>query len=403
MKWPWSRPDPVYITTKSLVTPESWLKEIFGITDTVAGVAVTPKTALQYTPVRCAVAVISEPMGLPLHVYKRNADGSKEKAKDHPVQKLLAGQANSWTPATDFREQLGRDALLWGNGYAYILRGSNGVPEELFRLEPASVEVSTNELGEPFYKVKEGATERILSRSDVLHLKAPSMDGLKGESLIDQAREAISLGLVMEQSAARLFKNGGRPSGVLKFPVKLGDDTAERIGKSWRESQAGANSGGTAVLEEGGEFQQLSFTSVDSQFLEMRQFAVTEIARVFRVPPVFLMDYGRATWSNNESQGSQLVTYTLARWFRALQGEIHVKLFSEEERSEFFVEYLVDDLLRADTAARMEAYAKAISARVLNPNEARAMENRPPFDGGDEFINPNTMTAAQAAPEKEAA
>ena len=38
----------------------------------------------------------------------------------------------------------------------------------------------------------------------------------------------------------------------------------------------------------------------------------------------------------------------------------------------------------------MEAYSKAIAARILNPNEARAAENRAPYDGGDVFQNPNT-------------
>jgi hypothetical protein len=29
---------------------------------------------------------------------------------------------------------------------------------------------------------------------------------------------------------------------------------------------------------------------------------------------------------------------------------------------------------------------------VLCPNEARARENLPPYEGGDEFANPNTTT-----------
>ena len=34
-------------------------------------------------------------------------------------------------------------------------------------------------------------------------------------------------------------------------------------------------------------------TSVNAQLLEPRKFAIGESARVFRIPPIFLMEYGR--------------------------------------------------------------------------------------------------------------
>ena len=88
--------------------------------------------------------------------------------------------------------------------------------------------------------------------------------------------------------------------------------SSARMKASWQSvATAAVNSGGTAVVEEGGEFQPLTFSSVDRQFLEMRKFAIEEIARHFRVPPVFLMDYGSATWSNAEAMGNQFLTFTL--------------------------------------------------------------------------------------------
>jgi HK97 family phage portal protein len=158
---------------------------------------------------------------------------------------------------------------------------------------------------------------------------------------------------------------------------------------SWQAAHSGQNSGGTAVIEEGGEFQALTLNSVDSQFLEMRKFAIEEIARHFRVPPVFLMDYGRATWSNAEAMGNQFLTFSLLPWILRWEGEIALKLFTAEERKTHFAEFLTDALLRADFDTRMDGWQKAIAARIVNPNEARAAENRPPYPGGDKFENPN--------------
>jgi HK97 family phage portal protein len=98
--------------------------------------------------------------------------------------------------------------------------------------------------------------------------------------------------------------------------------------------------------------------------------------------------------------GRQFLTFTLLPWIKRWEGEIRLKLFAEAECDAYHAEFLVDDLLRADIDTRADAYAKLIAARVRSPNEARAMENRPAYDGGDKFENPNTTTTA---PEKLAA
>ena len=372
---------------------------IFGSTPAASGVEVSPATAMRCTPVRCAVQTIAEAIGqLPVHVYQRAEDGSRERNTDHPASAILREQANDWTSASDFLEQLTRDALLYGNGYAHIGR-QDGRLVELVRLDPSSITVEADATtGEPLYRTN-GDGRRYIDRRDVLHIKAPSLDGMSGASPVAQAKEAIGLALVMERHAAKLFGNGARPSGLLKFKGKLNDDTAKRIKASWTASHAGGNqSGGTAVLEEDGEFQALTFSSVDAQFLELWQHVITEIARVYRVPPHMLFELGRATWGNAEEMGASFVQFGLMRWVKAWQGEIRIKLFTPEERQQFFAEFLLDDLVRADIAKRFEAYAKAISSRILNPNEVRAMENRAPYAGGNEFVNPNTTSGTSNRP-----
>lgn len=379
-------------------TTDPRLALLFGGAPAASGIEVGPANAMRCTAVRCAVQTIAEAIGqLPVHVYSRDAAGAKQRANDHPAYRLLHDEPNDWTSAADFFEQVTRDALLHGNGYAHIGR-ANGEPRELIRLDPMAVSVSRDDrTGEPSYKIVEKTGQRHLDRADLIHIKAPSLDGLSGASPVTQAREAIGLALVMEEHAAKLFGNGARPSGILKFTGKLNAETAARMKASWTASHSGGNrSGGTAVLEEGGDFLPLTFSSVDAQFLELWQHVITEIARVFRVPPHMLFELGRATWGNSEEMGAAFIRFGLMRWVKAWQGELRLKLFTSEERATHFVEFLLDDLQRADIGKRSEAYHKLITARVLNPNEARAMENRPPFDGGDAFVNPNTTSGPAA-------
>lgn len=383
-----------------LADPEPWLLELFAgdASPSLAGITVSPLTAMSCAPVRCAVQAIAETIGqLPIQVYQRGEDGSKERNQDHPAYALLHDAANDWTSASTFREQITRDALLERNGGFAFINRVDGKPVELIRLDPFTTPVVVRHVnGEPVYEVTERGVMRVVARQNIIHIPTPSHSPFGG--LLHDAREAIGLALVMEQYASRLFSRGARPAGILKFKGKLDSASSTRMKASWQAAHGGKNSGGTAVIEEGGEFQPLTLNSVDSQFLEMRKFAIEEIGRHFRVPPVFLMDYGRATWSNAEAMGNQFLTFTLMPWILRWEGEIALKLFTPEERQNFFAEFNTAALLRADFDTRMDGYQKGVAARIFNPNEVRAIENMPPYVGGDKFENPNTSSPLPVIP-----
>lgn len=185
-------------------------------------------------------------------------------------------------------------------------------------------------------------------------------------------------------------------ASILSFPQRLGAEVAKRIKASWQAATGGSNSGGTAVLEEGGSFTPLAFSSVDSQFVELWALSITEVARVLRVPPVLLMDYSRQTWANAETGGQQFLTYSLAPWLSRWEAETTLKLIAPDDRDTVFVEHLTDALLRADFATRATAYGQYRSMGAMTKNEVRAGLNLPPLPGGDTLKNPYTTTGKDA-------
>jgi HK97 family phage portal protein len=374
-------------TKGALATPESWLLELFGSVPAASGINPTPRTAMTCAPVRRAVQLISESIGqLPVHVYERGDDGTKDRAQDHPAYALLHDQANDWTPASKFREEITRDALLYPNGGFAFINFVDGKPFELTRLNPEETPVIVKHVNsEPIYKIG----DRTIPRQNILHIPSPSLNGL---GLVHDAREAIGLAMVMERHAARLFGNGARPSGLLSLKGVVTPDALIKAKAAWQAAHGGNNSGGTAVVPAEAEWQALTLTSVDAQFMEMRRFAINEIARVFGVPPHMLFELDRAIKSNAEQMGQEFLTYSLMSWIKRWEGEIRLKLFSPEDRKIYFAEFLTDDFARADLASRTESYVKQIAARILNPNEARAAENKPPYAGGNVYANPNTTT-----------
>jgi HK97 family phage portal protein len=385
--------------TGTLAYPPEWLEALLngGFEPTLSGVVITPQVAMTCAPVRAAVQVVSETIAqIPVAVYQRGEDGSRQSVKGHPVYSLLQMVANDWTAGSTFREEMTRDAFLERHGAFAFINRVDGKPIELIRLDPRHYQIEiTHNNSEPVYRVIGGGTDEIIDKANLFHLPTPSRStlGLYG-GLLHDARQAIGLAIVLERHAATLFGRGARPSGILKFPSKLDAATSARMKASWAAAHGGQSSGGTAVLEEGADWQALTLNSVDAQFLELRKFSIEEVSRHFGVNPIFLMDLGRATWSNAEAMANQLIAFSIVPWIRRWQGEIGLKLLTPEERATLSVEFDTDSLLRANFDKRMDGWGKAIAARIINPNEVRAAENLPPYAGGDQFLNPHITPEA---------
>lgn len=379
-------------TKSGIASPEDWLFEAFAATPSAAGIAVSPSTAIKCAPVRAAVGAVAETLGvMPLHTLHRVGDG-KERATDHPTYKLLHDAANPWTSAAQFRERVTADAMLSHGGYAQIVRNAEGKPLELHRLDPATVTVDYSS-GEPEYEIQENGTKRKVRRENILHIPSPS---LSGRGLVHDGRDVIGLSLVLERHASKLFANGARPSGVLSLKGNVTADALTKAKASWLAAHSGDKAGGTAVIPSDAEWSALTMTSVDSQFLELRKFAIEEIARLFRVPPHILYELGRATWSNSEQMRQDFLDFSLMRWITAWEGEIRLKLFSEDERDTYHAEFLTDAFVRADIVKRTEAYTKACGGPWLLVNEVRSAENRSPIPDGNKLLPPANASGVVA-------
>jgi HK97 family phage portal protein len=372
--------------TKVLDVSNAWALIDFG-RQVASGVSVTPENAWRCPIVRGAISILSESIAqLPLLVYEVGADGSKVRAQAHPLYELLHAQPNDFTSSYEFRRDLQVDLLLHGHGFAHLGRSrATGAIVELIRIDPRAVALEENDAGEPLYFVTDRqGVRRQIDRVDMLHITATGR-----RSPIEDCREAIGLALVMERHQAQLYGNGARPGGVLKMPGRIPQATLERLQQDFAAKWGGlAGSGKTMILEDGAAYEALTFTSVDLQHLELRRFQVNEIARAFRLPPHMLADLERTTHSNAEEMGQQFLQGCLLAHIVNWEQALRRSLLIPEERQRFTIEFLVDGIARAALAPRYEAFSKAIGAGFMSPNEARARENLPPIDGGDDLRVP---------------
>ena len=380
---------------------------LFGSTS--SGKVVNERSAMQMTAVYACVRILSEAIAsLPLHVYRYNETGGKEKALTHPLYTLLHDEPNPEMSAFSFRETLMTHLLLWGNGYAQVIRNGRGEVMALYPLMPDRMVVDRDAQGRIIYEYTRsdgdartvgGKSTVRLAPSDVLHIPGLGFDGLVGYSPIAMAKNAIGMGLACDEYGASFYQNGAQPGGVLEHPGVVKDPG--RVRDSWNAIyQGSANAHRIAVLEEGMAYKPISISPEQAQFLQTRKFQIDEIARIFRVPPHMVGDLEKSSFSNIEQQSLEFVKYTLAPWISRWEQAIYRALFSEAEKKRFFVRFNVEGLLRGDYKSRMDGYAVARQNGWMSANDIRELENFdriPAEDGGDLFlINGNMLTLAQA-------
>ena len=370
---------------------------------TTSGKPVNEHTAMQMTAVYSCVRILAEAVaGLPLHLYKYTASGSKEKALSHPLYFLLHDEPNPEMSSFVFRETLMTHLLLWGNAYAQIIRNGKGEVIALYPLMPNRMSVDRDYSGALYYTYTRYSDEAptmngmtvTLRPSDVLHIPGLGFDGLVGYSPIAMAKNAIGMAIACEEYGAKFFANGAAPGGVLEHPGTIKDP--QKVRDSWNAAyQGSSNSHRVAVLEEGMKYQSIGISPEQAQFLETRKFQINEIARIFRVPPHMVGDLEKSSFSNIEQQSLEFVKYTLDPWVIRWEQAISRALLRPDEKKLYFAKFNVDGLLRGDYVSRMNGYATARQNGWMSANDIRELENLdriPPELGGDLYLINGNMT-----------
>lgn len=373
-----------------------------------SGKSVTERSSMQMTAVYSCVRILAEAVaGLPLHLYKYNESGGKERAAENQLYFLLHDEPNPEMTSFVFRETLMTHLLLWGNAYAQLIRNGKGEVIALYPLMPNRMTVDRDNKGRLYYQYWRGKDEAKLSRdnivilqpSDVLHIPGLGFDGLVGYSPIAMAKNAVGMAIACEEYGAKFFANGATPGGILEHPGIVKDPA--RVRESWNAVYQGSgNAHRIAVLEEGMKYTPIGISPEQAQFLETRKFQINEIARIFRVPPHMVGDLEKSSFSNIEQQSLEFVKYTLEPWLVRWEQAMVRSLLSKTEKEQYFIKFNVDGLLRGDYESRMNGYAIGRQNGWLSANDIRELEDMnhiPAEQGGDTYlVNGNMLPLDQA-------
>ena len=369
----------------------AWAR-IAGYGETAAGKAVTVDSAMQVATVWACVRLLAETIAtLPLVVYERRDDDSRVIARNHPLSNLLRVSPDGEHTAVEFIEGLVVSLCLNGNAFAEKVRSANG---RLVALQPMlfdRVGVRRNDLGLIEYRYSDPFTRsvRILQEADVFHVRGFGNAGLVGLSPIAFARQTIGAAIAADEAAAKLFANGVRPSGTLQVDHVLKPEQRKDLRENIVAPLAGShNMGGVFVLEGGMKFTPISLSPADSELLSTRRWHVEEICRWFSVPPMLIghAAQGQTMWGSGVEQiNLGWLSTGLRNWLQRIEAAILLRLLTPGERGRYYAEFSIEGLLRADSKSRAELLARQVQNGLINRNEARRLDNRPPYEGGDAF------------------
>lgn len=384
------------------VTPDAFVME--NMSQRGLGPAVSPEGVLSNLAVatRC-VGLRSEMLAsVGLFVYRRTADGGRERADDNPLYAVLHDQINPNLSAFEGREFLIRELDTRGNAFARVERNARGQVVALWPEPWTNVGIERLPSGRLRYRITSPyAATTVLLQEEVLHMRGPTRDGMTGLSPLYIAREAIGLAVGQSATANGFLESALRPSGIISFPERLkSQEIADRLRVQLREKYQGIRrSGEMMILDGGAKFEQMTWTPQDAEFLDSRKLSNEDVARVFGVPPTCVGITDRGTYSNTEQEATALVRNALGPLAARVEQALQRCVLTEAARRTLYIEHDLSALLRGDVQARFEAYRIGREIGALSPNDVRRRENEPPIPNGDIYHQPaNWVPLGQATP-----
>jgi HK97 family phage portal protein len=343
---------------------------------------------------------------LAVHHYERVTDTDRRRLTGSPLASLLS-RPNPFTTRYRMFDTLVNDIGIYDCAYWAKVRGKDGAPGALLRLDPRkTTPVGDNPFVPDGFELKGEKGKRVLPLDQVVWFHGYNPENARaGCSPIEALRRTLLEEWQASGYREQLWRNGARMSGYLSRPVdapKWSDPARSRFKLDWQAQYVGEgpNAGGTPILEDGMTWNSAGVTPEQAEYLGARKLTREEVAAAYHVPLPMVGILDHATFSNIKEQHKQLYTDCLGPWLEMIVEELELQLLPEfPSASGTYLEFN----LQAKLAGSFEEQAQQISSSVGAPwmtrNEARARQNLPQVEGGDELVIPlNVMIGGQASP-----
>jgi len=347
---------------------------------------------------------------LPLKVYVRDEENSRRRDRDSVVAKLL-WRPNADQTAYEFINALSIELLLMGCAVMWLLPDPDSESGYQLRIIPREWIVNTERMtnyAPDVLKVHTGAGQFIdIPRTEFVQFRMYSPGNPGGyQSPIAALRQTLREQIEADRFRTQIYRSSGRFNAYITRPKDVqpwDDETKRKWLTAFREGwgQDGSNSGKMPLLEDGMEIKPYSFNAKEAQYAETKQLSREDVAAAFHVNPSLIWHTTTQTYASAKDNARALYADCLGPTLQMLQQRINSFLLPMiGADANTYVEFDLTEKLKGSFEERASILQASVGGPWLTRNEARADNNLPPIEGGDELIVPlNVLTGGQASPQ----
>lgn len=341
------------------------------------------------TVYRCVNLLADSVANLPVQYMRMKGDIFVED-KSSRLHYLLNVQPCAYMSAVDFWRQVVQYLLLNGNAYIVPVYDYNTMDvARLALIDPTGV---MHDVVNDTYTINDvyAGISGVYREDEVIHIKNYSRDGKTGQSTIGFARTTLDITSVGDAETLNRFANGGNVRGIISNDTSVRgfgeyqdnelEKTATNLDERFRNGERIVSLPGQV------QFNPISLSSTDMQFLETRKFSVREICRFFGVHPSFVFDDTSNNYKSAEMANVAFLSNTLNPILRKIETELHRKLVAPSLCCKRKFQFDRRGLYACDLDSRIKYQAQTIATGIYTVNEWRKEENKPAVEGGDTVL-----------------
>lgn len=292
-----------------------------------------------------------------------------------------------------FLEKTALSMVHNGNSFWRVFRDNQGRVVGLRVLNPRDVVIDVDAEGTVTGYQYRGRT---YTKTEIKHLSRLRVPGdPRGRGPIQAAQAELRGALDTRDYSSNWFQDAGVPTGILSAKMPLNAEQAAAAKAQWEASQGGTR--GPAVLSGDWSYAPVYLSPEDAQWIAIRQFDTTTIARLFGIPAHMLLaaiEGSSMTYSNVGQVYVEFARFTLASYVTEIEDAFTDLL---PRGTDVKVNYSA--LLAPDAVTRYQQHTVAIQAGFMSVNEVRAIEGLEPAPDGDFKTAEEKQAAFDAAQE----
>lgn len=343
---------------------------------------------------------------LGLHVFRRVSDTDRQRLTDHGLAQVIEKPLPPEFKVTYYRliESLMADMGIYFNAF-WLKVKREGAPLGLLRVPPTMI-TPLGGMVPLGYEINLGGQVLKVAPNELVHFRGYNPDNaLWGLSPLETLRRVLAEEHAMGDYREHFWQNAARMGGIIERPADAPDWSPEakaRFKAEWEAlTSGGANSGKTAVLQDGMTWKEASFNAQQSEYLGGRKLTREECARAYHIPLPMVGILDHATFSNIKEQHKNLYQDALGPWLAMIEQDIELQLLPEFEDTEgVYTEFNIAEKMQGSFEEQTTALQSAVGRPWMTANEARARMNLPSLpDDADQLVTPlNVLVGGQASP-----